>query len=92
MVITNVPVNRINEKHTSLVGGIPTPLKYMKVSCDDYSKHIYIYVYICTHMCMYIYIYTCIYYGKIQHVPNHQPDHDHQNQELMKSSPTSDIQ
>jgi hypothetical protein len=25
--------------NTSLVGGIPTPLKYMKVSWDDYSQY-----------------------------------------------------
>jgi hypothetical protein len=25
-----------------LVGGIPTPLKNMKVKCDDYSQYIYI--------------------------------------------------
>ena len=29
------------EQHDNLVGGIPTPLKNMKVNWDDYSQHIW---------------------------------------------------
>ena len=37
--------------------------------------YIYIYIYICIYIYVYICIYICIYiYGKIKHVPNHQPD------------------
>ena len=46
----------------NLVGGIPTPLKNMKVNCvnwDDDIPNIYIYI---------------IYIWKNKHVPNHQPE------------------
>ena len=29
----------VNEVNNNLVGGIPTPLKNMKVSWDDYSQY-----------------------------------------------------
>jgi hypothetical protein len=43
----------INE-HTLLVGGLPTPLKNMKVRWGYYSQKLY---------------------GKIENVPNNQPDY-----------------
>jgi hypothetical protein len=36
VTIWNVPL----EYYTTLVGGIPTPLKNMKVSWDDYSQYL----------------------------------------------------
>jgi len=32
-------IYKYNTYHHLLVGGIPTPLKNMKVSWDDYSQH-----------------------------------------------------
>ena len=49
-----------------LVGGIPTPLKNMKVKCDDYSQYIYIYGKIKNvpnhqpNICIHIYIYIVL--------------------------------
>jgi hypothetical protein len=33
------PVSQLSSRYQELVGGIPTPLKNMKVSWDDFSQY-----------------------------------------------------